>query len=124
MKQLLACADRLGGVAALRKLGWDSYDSKVSLSIPYSEEGLQELLELKEAMGAVASTDAKVLNAKEVLEQKIVECQEELPKVIALYSRLKTRVGKSGIKLEHPLRNRQIAYKQTLKLYWRLAMRA
>ncbi|WP_158653743.1 hypothetical protein [Helicobacter salomonis] len=102
MKQLLACADRLGGVAALRKLAWDSYDSKVSLSIPYSEEGLQELLELKEAMGAVASTDAKVLNAKEVLEQKIVECQEELPKVIALLEQAQDKSWQERDKIRAP----------------------
>ncbi|WP_104740594.1 hypothetical protein [Helicobacter bizzozeronii] len=103
LEQLLACANRLGGVHLLEAIcrGYDVF-KKPSVYISTSENGLKELLELKEAVGAVVSTDAKVLEAKEAVEQKITQCQEELPKCLALLEQAKDKGWEEQKKIRAP----------------------
>ncbi|BEG58236.1 hypothetical protein NHP21005_19240 (plasmid) [Helicobacter sp. NHP21005] len=84
LTQLLECANGLSGVQALRQLVSNSHNGKVDLYIYCDEKALEKLLSLKDALGAVVSQDAKVLETKKTLEQKITACQEELPKYLAL----------------------------------------
>ncbi|CRF50497.1 Chitinase [Helicobacter heilmannii] len=86
LKNLLACADRSSEARVLHKL-FPYVDS-------YDEKGLQDLLKLQEAVEAVESTDAKILETKKAVEQKIVAFQEALPKHMALL----TQAGDKSLK--------------------------
>ncbi|CCB79782.1 hypothetical protein HBZC1_07960 [Helicobacter bizzozeronii CIII-1] len=103
LKQLLACANRLGGVHLLEAIcRRSSVFEELRVLIWTDEEGLQKLLELKEAVGAVVSADAKVLEAKEAVEQKITQCQEELPKCLALLEQAKDKGWEEQKKIRAP----------------------
>ncbi|WP_286349493.1 hypothetical protein [Helicobacter felistomachi] len=49
-----------------------------------NEEGLKQLLGFQEAVARIKNADEKVLEAKGVLEQRIIQCQERLQECNAL----------------------------------------
>ncbi|CCB79987.1 hypothetical protein HBZC1_10010 [Helicobacter bizzozeronii CIII-1] len=95
----LECADRLSGVHLLAQIPfrilWDE------------EEDLSMLLEMREAVGAVVSTDAKVCEAKKAVELKIAQCQEELPKCLALLEQAKDKSLKERNTIKKPFKKLQ-----------------
>ncbi|WP_104685557.1 tetratricopeptide repeat protein [Helicobacter bizzozeronii] len=116
LKQLLACANRVGGVHLLEAIcRRSSAFEEPRVLIWTDEEGLEKLLELKEAVGAVVSTDAKVLEAKEVLEQKITQCQEELPKCLALLEQAKDKSLKEQNTIKKPFEKLQESLKTDIQ---------
>ncbi|WP_286349198.1 hypothetical protein [Helicobacter felistomachi] len=102
IEQLLAWADRLVGIGTLRELVWSSYRDGVYIDIGCYEGDLQELLDLKEAVGAVASEDSQVLEIKKSVELKIAQCQEELPKYLALLKQAEDKSYAERNKIKEP----------------------
>ncbi|WP_158651194.1 tetratricopeptide repeat protein [Helicobacter bizzozeronii] len=106
VNDLLECADRLSGVHLL---------AQISCHILCDEEGLNTLLEMREAVGAVVSTDTRVCEAKKAVELKIAQCQEELPKCLALLEQTKDKGLKERNTIKKPFKKLQESLKTDIQ---------
>ncbi|WP_286349536.1 hypothetical protein [Helicobacter felistomachi] len=84
LKKMLQYTVRISRAGALRSLV-DKYTGAYADSFSLdNEEGLKQLLGFQEAVARIKNADEKVLEAKGVLEQRIIQCQERLQECNAL----------------------------------------